>query len=125
MADLKVALEDVEEESASGAQVALAPSRRRWAWAVLLPVLVVAGYIAWRASREPPAEPLKAVALTTFPGAELYPSFSPDGNHVAFRWNGPKQDNPDIYVQQIGSGSPLRLTTDSSNDYNPDRKSVV
>ena len=38
---------------------------------------------------------------------------------MAFTWTGPKQDNPDIYVQQIGSGSPLRLTTDPRNDYNP------
>jgi eukaryotic-like serine/threonine-protein kinase len=38
---------------------------------------------------------------------------------VAFTWNGPKQDNFDVYVQQIGAGSPLRLTTDPSNDYNP------
>ena len=38
---------------------------------------------------------------------------------MAFTWTGPKQDNPDIYVQLIGSGSPLRLTTDSGNDYNP------
>ena len=30
-----------------------------------------------------------------------------------------KEDNPDVYVQQIGSGSPLRLTTDPGNDYNP------
>jgi Tol biopolymer transport system component len=30
-----------------------------------------------------------------------------------------RQDNPDIYVQQVGSGSPFRLTTDPSNDYNP------
>jgi Tol biopolymer transport system component len=120
MADLKVALEDVEEESASGQQVAPAPSRRRWAWALLLPVLLVAGFFAWQTWRAPqPSEPLRAVALTTFPGAELYPSFSPDGNHVAFSWNGPKQDNPDIYVQQIGAGSPLRLTTDPRNDYNP------
>src|SRR5206468_4196142 len=36
-----------------------------------------------------------------------------------FTWTGPKQDNPDIYVQQIGSGSPLRLTSDPRNDYNP------
>ena len=43
----------------------------------------------------------------------------PDGNHVAFTWTGPKQDNPDIYVQQIGSGSPFRLTTDPRSDYNP------
>jgi Tol biopolymer transport system component len=44
---------------------------------------------------------------------------SPDGNQVAFAWTGPKQDNPDIYVQHIGAGSPLRLTTDARNDYNP------
>ncbi len=124
MADLKVALEDVEEESASGSQVqpvpAQAQSRWRWAWAALLPVLLVAGYFAWRGWRAPQnAEPLRAIALTTFPGAVLYPSFSPDGNHVAFTWNGPKQDNSAIYVQQIGAGSPLRLTTDPRNDYNP------
>lgn len=38
---------------------------------------------------------------------------------MAFVWNGSKQDNPDIYVQQIGSGAPLRVTTDPRNDYNP------
>jgi len=38
---------------------------------------------------------------------------------VAFTWTGPKQDNRDIYVQQIGAGSPLRLTTDPLFDYNP------
>ncbi len=119
MDDLKVALEDVQEESGSGKQAA-APSRRRWAWAVLAPVVLVAGFFAWRMWRSPPpAELLRAVALTTFPGAELYPSFSPDGNHVAFTWTGPKQDNPDVYVQQIGAGSPLRLTTDPRSDYNP------
>jgi Tol biopolymer transport system component len=38
---------------------------------------------------------------------------------VAFTWTGRKEDNPDIYVQQIGPGAPLRLTTDPGNDYNP------
>ena len=38
---------------------------------------------------------------------------------MAFTWTGEKQDNPDIYVQQIGAGSALRLTTEPSNDYNP------
>jgi Tol biopolymer transport system component len=64
-------------------------------------------------------EPLRAVSITTLPGVELYPSFSPDANHIAFTWTGPKQDNQDIYVQMIGSGSPLRLTTDPLSDYNP------
>ena len=39
---------------------------------------------------------------------------------MAFTWTGPRQDNTDVYVkQQIGSGSPLRLTTDPRSDYNP------
>jgi eukaryotic-like serine/threonine-protein kinase len=43
----------------------------------------------------------------------------PDGNYVAFMWTGPKQDNADIYVQQIGAGSPLHLTSDPRSDQNP------
>jgi Tol biopolymer transport system component len=50
----------------------------------------------------------------------LFPSLSPDGNQVTFSWNGPNQDNPDIYVQMIGgTGPPHRLTSDPANDYNP------
>jgi len=62
---------------------------------------------------------LKAVALTTYPGQELYPSFSSDGKQVAFSWNGSRQDNFDIYVQLIGVGEPLRITDDPGRDYNP------
>jgi Tol biopolymer transport system component/tRNA A-37 threonylcarbamoyl transferase component Bud32 len=120
MADLKVALEDLREESGSVRQAHL-PLQQRWIWAAaLLLILVVSGLFVWQPWRAPQdAEPLRAVSLTTLPGVERYPSFSPDGNHVAFTWTGSKQDNPDIYVQMIGSGSPLRLTTDPSNDYNP------
>jgi Tol biopolymer transport system component len=66
------------------------------------------------------SEPLRAVPLTTLTGVQSYPSWSPDGNYVAFTWTGQKHDNPDVYVQQIGSaGSPLRLTSEPGNDYNP------
>ena len=121
MDDLKVALEEVKEESDSGAAAMLTtPPRRRWVWAALLPVLLVAGFFAWRMWWPPqPEEPLRAVELVTVPGLKSSPSFSPDGDHVAFAWNGPKQDNFDIYVQQIGAGPPLRLTTDPRSDYNP------
>src|ERR1035437_7120191 len=95
-----------------------APPRRRWVWAALLLVLLVAGFFAWRMWRpRQPEEPPRAVELVTVPGLKSSPWFSPDGDHVAFAWNGPKQDNFDIYVQQIGAGSPLRLTTDPSTDH--------
>ena len=41
--------------------------------------------------------------LTSYSGMETQPSFSPDGNKVAFVWDGDKGDNQDIYVKQIGS----------------------
>jgi len=123
MADLKVALEDLEADTPSSRvapRVIHAPSRWRWAWAPLLPIVLVASYVGWQMWRSAEqAGPLRAHALTTFPGKELYPSLSPDGNYVAFTWTGPRQDNTDIYLQQIGAGSPLRLTSDPRSDYNP------
>jgi len=62
---------------------------------------------------------MTAVPLTTYPGSERHPTFSPDGNQVSFSWDGEKQDNFDIYVKLIGAGSPLRLTTDAADDFSP------
>jgi serine/threonine protein kinase len=124
MADLKVALEDLALESSGTAQ-SQGPTRsfpfsRRWAMVAIAAVLMAVAYIAARSWRAPPStEPPGALPLTSLSGVVRYPSLSPDGNHVAFAWTGAKQDNPDIYVQQIGAGTPLRLTTDPSNDYSP------
>jgi Tol biopolymer transport system component/predicted Ser/Thr protein kinase len=123
MADLKVALEDVDAETAHGTRVSSPHASRAWqrigvAAAVVGSLVAVALLAArWLRSGPPPA-PLRAVAVTTFTGQEQYPSFSPDGRHLAFSWNGPKQDNFDVYVQLIGAGTPLRLTTDPAPDHN-------
>jgi len=42
------------------------------------------------------------VPLTSYPGREADPSFSPDGSQVAFTWNGDTQSNQDVYVKAIG-----------------------
>jgi Tol biopolymer transport system component/DNA-binding winged helix-turn-helix (wHTH) protein len=57
--------------------------------------------------------------LTTYVGSQLCPSFSPDGERVAFSWDGEKRDNFDIYVKQIGVAIPSRLTTDPMPDMSP------
>jgi len=88
--------------------------------AVGVVVLVAAG--GYWLSRQRAAEPeatLTAIPLTSYPGYENGPSFSPDGNQVAFAWNGEKQDNWDIYVKQIGVEPPFRLTTDPASDADP------
>jgi Tol biopolymer transport system component len=90
--------------------------------ALLIPAVgaVLLRSVAWRAWRAPENQgPIRAVPLNSLPGVQRYPSFSPDGEHVAFTWTGPNQDNQDVYVQRIASGSLLRLTTDQVIDYNP------
>jgi Tol biopolymer transport system component/DNA-binding winged helix-turn-helix (wHTH) protein len=101
----------------------LPPSRsfaRRWASVALVSAALAVLYFAVESWRAPPApEALHSVPLISLPGGVRSPSLSPDGNYVVFTWTGAKQDNPDLYVQQIGAGSPLRLTTDPANDYSP------
>ena len=64
--------------------------------------------------------PPRVIPLTSFLGFELYPALSPDGNQLAFAWDGEKRDNFDIYVQQIGvGGEPLRLTQNAGADICP------
>jgi len=124
MADLKVALEELRE----------APRRRPGllraaALLVLAAAAVVALWFLTQRARRPAAE-MSVVPLTTYPGEETYPSFSPDGNQVVFSWNGEKQDNFDIYAKVVGSAaSPLRLTTNAAPDicpaWSPDGRQVA
>jgi len=100
-----------------------APLRGRWTALAAVIVLVIGGAIGYRHFRKPSAPlslpPLRAVPFTTFPGQETDPSFSPDGNQIAFAWNGEKEDNWDIYVKVIGTESVLRLTTNPAVDRFP------
>ena len=97
--------------------------RRRWAWALGMAaaaaVVTIAGLSVGKfvPTPEEPLEPLQPVPVTSYPGMEGWPTFSPDGNQVAFNWNGEKQDNWDVYVKLIGLGDPLRLTTDPDLDH--------
>ena len=124
MADLKVALEDLLTDSAvpqPAPTPAARPSQpRRWLWIALVPVVLAVIYAGWRAWQpRAPIEHMRAIPLTALPGVVRSPSFSPEGTHVAFAWPGPKRDNPDVWVQQIGAGAPHRVTTDPGNDYSP------
>ncbi len=104
-------------------QKLLAPSGRRLR---LVPSLaaaaaVLVGVAGWRLIPDRPAsEPVLLPApVTTYQGDELQPHLSPDGDRVAFSWNGETQNNFDIYVKLLDSSPPLRLTTDPADDSNP------
>jgi len=130
MADLKVALEELKEESDSGTLAgvsrATAPPARvnvRTMMLVfgsgVLAAGAAAGWLAMRKTAAPVAVMQRPVPLTSYTGEELQPSFSPDGSQVVFAWNGEKQDNYDLYVKVVGPGAPLRLTTDLGVDFSP------
>jgi Tol biopolymer transport system component len=61
---------------------------------------------------------LKTVPLTSYPGSQTQPSFSPDGNEIAFVWNR-QGDGSNIFVKLIGSETPLQLTSGAGQDQSP------
>ena len=99
--------------------------RRVWLVALLsFGLLASSGLLYWSFSLRPGADRtfspvLNAIPLTSYQGRENQVSFSPDGNQIAFVWNGPHGDNSDIYVKLVDAETPLRLTTDAAEDINP------
>jgi len=124
MDDLKVALSELKEESdlgkLAGAPPEVQPARRTRVWAAVAMAVVAVAVVGWlfRGTGRKLAAP-EVVPLTSYAGSEKSPSFSPDGNQVAFSWDGEKQDNFDIYIKLIGSPTPMRLTTDPAEDLSP------
>ena len=97
-------------------------SFQRWAQPVVF--LVLGGMVStlgwWLMFKRPHQLPLLKISpFTSFIGREIQLSFSPDGNQIAFAWDGGKGDNIDIYVKQVGSEALLRLTTNPATDTTP------
>ncbi len=129
-ADLKVALEELKEESDSGtltrAPKTREPQRSRALLlaiastsALVLTLAAVAAMYLYRPETAPAETMTRPTPLTSSPGDEGMASFSPDGSQIVFAWNGDREDNYDLYLQVVGSGAPLRLTTDPARDLNP------
>ena len=100
----------------------VAVRRRGWWWPAGAGLLVVvAGCALWLLNwpGQVTATVPVPVPFTTYPGFQMSPSFSPEGDRVAFSWNGPRQDNFDIYVKQMGADLPVRLTKDPADDVSP------
>jgi eukaryotic-like serine/threonine-protein kinase len=130
--DLRRLKRDIESGRAPAAQQTPRRFDRRRAWSgrpggvllVTVAAIVVLLAAAWLVINRrpdggtPPAPSVRTVPLTSLPGQERDPTFSPDGNQIAFSWDG-EQGNEDIYVQLVGAGNPLRLTTHPSPDTNP------
>jgi serine/threonine protein kinase len=120
MDDVRISLEEL---------IQTPPYWRKLFWIGLAATLFVAGIGIWRLLQQQPQLQSEAIPLTSYPGRESSPSFSGDGNLVAFCWNGEKQDNWDIFIRQIDTRALRRLTTNPGADFCPvfaeDGRSVV
>jgi Tol biopolymer transport system component/DNA-binding winged helix-turn-helix (wHTH) protein len=92
---------------------------RWWAAAMVLVTVLAAGGLVLALRRAGRSVPPAPAPLTAYPGMELQPSLSPDGGQVAFAWDGPGEDNFDIYVKLVGPGEPMRLTSDPAPEFSP------
>jgi eukaryotic-like serine/threonine-protein kinase len=116
-ADLGFALPSV---SASQPRPGAAGKNLAWlTWGI---VVLIAAAGLWLRFLRPATSPELAprtVPLASYPGNQCCPSFSPDGSQVAFVWDGPKQDNLDIYIKLVGTEHTVRLTNDPAPDVTP------
>jgi Tol biopolymer transport system component/DNA-binding winged helix-turn-helix (wHTH) protein len=107
---------------------------------VLLVAVVLLRYGGWQTRRTPSSEshslvragtgqgvqpagsgvPAQvAMPLTSDPGNEIQPGFSPDGNQVAYAFNDGGKGHYHVYVKAIGSEQAVRLTSAPNDDMSP------
>jgi Tol biopolymer transport system component len=100
-----------------------AVSKRRW-WplamaAMAVAILLLGGILWFRHPQRVSEGPTQLSPFTSLPGIKSDPAFSPDGNTIAFSWNGGNEEHSSIYVKLIGAGTPLQLTKSPGADSNP------
>lgn len=102
------------------------PQPRRWkpldvggAMGLAAAAVILLWFSFARQSGEEPIGPAEVSPLTAYAGLESGPALSPDGNQVAFSWEGLGRDNFDIYIKNLPAGLPIRLTTSRARDYSP------
>ena len=103
-----------------------------WKSIWLTALLLVAALTVFKYARPhpQPADP-KVVPLTTYPGLEYMPAFSPDGRQVAFAWTGADPTGSySVYIKPMDDERAHKLTEppdgacDSDPVWAPDGKSI-
>ncbi len=126
MLDVKVDLQEISEEWHDSATSSRARRRSGARPGVVVGVglaSVLAASAVWfwagRTGRHATGPSAVVQPLTASSGEESWPSFSPDGQQVAFGWNGEQSDNWDIYLKIVGASEVRRLTDDPAMDRAP------
>jgi serine/threonine protein kinase len=132
MGDIKLALEELREESESGRLASSIPqapsgparSRNRHLAVVASIVVGIAAGLGWwltrRSTAEPPNSNPVLSRLTNDAGLTTDPALSPDGKLVAYASDRATDGNLDVWVQQVSGGGAVRLTNSPADDHQPD-----
>jgi serine/threonine protein kinase len=141
MSDLRVALQDLKEDSESGkllatSSSAITPARDKKRTALLaIPIAILALAAAaillkiFIFKAEAPVEFEAPIRLTFDSGFTSSPTVSADGNLMAYASDREGTHTYDIWVQHIATGSARRLTDHPADDWcpsiSPDQSKVV
>jgi len=92
----------------------------RWLWVGATGGLLAAGMAAWFfASRSPVHVPLQITRLTFDVRLAWHPAISSDGKYIAYASDRGEGGDTHIWVQELPSGEPVRVTKDGSNEDYP------
>jgi Tol biopolymer transport system component/predicted Ser/Thr protein kinase len=124
MSDLKVALQELKEDSESGRLLASPPLRRgkgRFAWIAAGAIAIAALALVVKFVVLRPKGPIEyeIIPLTFDSGYAGFPTLAPRGDLMAYTSDRGERGDLDIWVQQTSGGQPLRLTDHPADDWFP------
>jgi Tol biopolymer transport system component len=122
MGDVRVRLQEIIDEPVSPDAVPSRPPTPVWKYAVSAAVLVALGAAAtafafWPRHKPPPPT---FTRLTWDGGLTAYPAVSRDGTMLAYASDRGSHGNLVIWVERLGAGDPIQLTSDSADQSAPD-----
>ena len=119
--DVQNDLEDLQQQAGTDAALPRATRQKRWMWVSTSAALLAAagfGVYTWFRpfDRFSGTAPLRATftRLTSRPGAEFFPSLSPDAKWIVYSGEG--TGNRDIYLQSVGGQTAINLTAEYPED---------
>jgi len=124
LSDLKVALQDLKEDSESGKLQAPAAARKRSPrfFGIAAGVIVLAAAVLLvKLVLIKPDGPVEydIIPVTYDNGMTAFPTLAPKGDLLAYTSDRGGKGDLDIWVQQVSGGEPLRLTDHPADDWFP------